>query len=142
MKKRIAVAILVLLLVQFTVPQASAQRRPMRPPLRDFSPEQLELLEARIETYVRWKTLISALNIGLMLYIAVFYYQLYRENGSKFSLGLTALSLALLVYSVSSNPVLISYLRPSNGVWWGVFNFVPDVFTSVAAFIMVYLSRT
>jgi hypothetical protein len=107
-----------------------------------LTPEELQELQNRIEAYIMGKTVVSAVNSILMAYIMWFYYRMYRENGSKFSLGLIALSAALLVYSISSNPWLVHSLSQKGNSFAGVFNFIPDLFTTAAAVIMIYLTRT
>jgi hypothetical protein len=50
--------------------------------------------------------------------------------------------MVLLVYSLSSNPLIIHFLWRPGPVWLGVFNFIPDLFATIAAFILIYLSKT
>ena len=145
MRKTAAFIILALIMVQ-TVVIASAQPGekffPWRPRFNETTPDKLREFERRIETYVIGKIVISSLNFLLYGYITYFYLKLYRENESKFSLALAGLSVVLLVYSVSSNPLILLVFRGSDPVWMNVFNFVPDMLATVVAFIMIYLSKT
>ncbi len=143
MKKVIGIILLALVMVQFTAVNVYGDTVFVpRPRIPDFSPEELQELQNRIEAYIMGKTVVSAVNSILMAYIMWFYYMMYRENGSKFSLGLIALSAALLVYSISSNPWLAHSLSLNGNGFAGVFNFIPDLFTTAAAVIMIYLTRT
>ena len=95
-----------------------------------------------MQNYLIGKTVISVINTVMMGYIMWFYYVMYMENSSKFSLGLIALSAALLVYSIASNPWILFMFARNGKDFMGLFNFIPDLFTTVAAAIMIYLTRT
>jgi hypothetical protein len=144
--RRTAVFILLTLIMVQTVVVAGAQQLeripPWRPRFNETTPDRLREFERRIETYVIGKIMISSLNILLYGYITYFYLKLYGENNSKFSLGLASLAVALLVYSISSNPLILLMFRGTDPLWMmNVFNFVPDLLATVAACIMIYLSK-
>ena len=143
MKKTLGIILLALVMIQFTAVNVYGQIWDIpNPRVRDLSPEELEELENRIQTYMMGKTVVSVINTLLMTYIMWFYYVMYRENRSKFSLGLIALSTALMVYSIASNPWLLYTFSQKGYRYAGVFNFIPDLFTTAAAVIMIYLTRT
>jgi len=143
MKKTLVIILLALVMIQFTAVNVHGQIWDIpNPRVRDLSPEELEELENRIQTYMMGKTVVSVINTLLMTYIMWFYYVMYRENRSKFSLGLIALSTALMVYSIASNPWLLYTFSQKGYRYAGVFNFIPDLFTTAAAVIMIYLTRT
>lgn len=143
MKKKIGIMILVLVLIQLGSVHVSAQNWEFpRPRVHDLTPEELQILESKIQSYVMGKTAISVINTLMMSYIMWFYYVMYRENGSKFSLGLIALSAALMIFSLSSNPLLLYSISQKSFRVAGLFTILPDLFTSVAAAIMIYLTRT
>ncbi len=143
MKKRLGIILLALVLIQFVAVNVYGQNWDIpNPRVRDLTPEELEELENRMETYFMGKTVVSVINSLLMAYILWFYYVMYRENGSKFSLGLIALSAALLMYSIASNPWILSSFSQKGYRYAGLFNFIPDLFTTIAATIMIYLTRT
>lgn len=143
MKKTIGIILLTLVLIQFTVVNVYGENRDLpRRRIRDLSPEDIQELENSIHSYIMGKTVISVINSLLMAYIMWFYYMMYRENGSKFSLGLIALSASLLVYSLTSNPWLLFTFSHNGYMYTGLFNFVPDLFTTATAVIMIYLIRT
>ncbi|MBN2336377.1 hypothetical protein JXL21_12525 [Candidatus Bathyarchaeota archaeon] len=148
MRKYRALLLLVILSAVATQLAATqAQHRPGDPPVfkprfNETDPATLREFERRIEMFITGRVVVSSVNILLYGYLTYFYIRLYRENESKFSLGLTALSIALLIYSVSSNPVILLYSWRRDPIWMSVFNFIPDVFATLAALIMVYLSKT
>ncbi len=116
--------------------------RPWRPRFNETDPATLERIAQRIETMVKGKIVLSSINIILYTYITLFYVSLYRENKSSFSLSLVGLSVVLLVYSISSNPLLYLYIGRIEPIWLSAFDFIPDLFSTVAAIILLYLSRT
>jgi hypothetical protein len=147
MKKTLAVFLITLTLIQGAVLLVEARPRPVppfdfRPRFNETDPSTLRLFEQRIEMYVFARVIISSINILLYAYIAFFYISLYRENKSKFSLSLVGLTVVLLTYSLSSNPFIVQLLWRPDPIWLGVFNFIPDLFATVAAFILIFLSKT
>lgn len=148
MKKHQALILLVLLAAVATqLVAAQAQPRPgdpdgFRPRFNETDPDVLREFERRIEMFVTGRIIVSSINILLYGYLTYFYVRLYMDNESKFSLGLTALSIALLIYSIASNPYILQLSWRRDPLWMGAFNFIPDVFATVAAVIMVYLSKT
>ena len=145
MKKLFPILILTLVLTQIAC--VSARDFPKYPPnfkprFNTTDPESLKEFERTLEAYINARIIITSLNAILYGYLTYFYIKLYRENESNFSLGLTALSVVLLVYSVTSNPFLLQFAGRPGFAWMAIFNFVPDLFSTVAALIMVYLSKT
>lgn len=148
MKRHHALVLLVLLAAAASqLVAAQPEPRPRFPPdfkprFNETDPDVLREFERRIEMFVTGRIIVSSINILLYGYLTYFYIRLYMENKSKFSLGLTALSIALLIYSIASNPYILQLSWRRDPLWMGVFNFIPDVFATVAAVIMVYLSKT
>lgn len=143
MKKKLGIILIALVLIQFSTVNVYGQDPQFpRPRFNDLTPEELQELEERMQNYLMGKTVISVINTLMMGYIMWFYYVMYMENRSRFSLGLIALSTALLVYSVASNPWVLSMFAQKGRNFMGLFNFIPDMFTTVAAAIMIYLTRT
>lgn len=145
MKRKLVITLFALLLVLSTAVMVSAQpdrRFPWRPRFNESDPETLDKFEKQIENYITYRIILSSLNMILYGYILYLYIQLYRETTSKFSLGLILLSGALLIYSLTSNPMILQIFRGSEPIWFSIFNFIPDIFASLAAFIMIYLTRT
>jgi hypothetical protein len=103
---------------------------PSLPPLK---PEEIAF-------FTTVKTLISFVNITLILWLLSVYITLYKEIKSRFTLGLILLMLVLFLYALSSNPLLHFYFGfYSRGL--GPFTVIPDLFTAVALIVLVYLSN-
>jgi small-conductance mechanosensitive channel len=85
------------------------------------------------------KLVISFVNVFLILSLLVIYLDIYRTVRSRFTVGLIIAIVALLVYAITSNPVLQIFLGyPISGP--GPFLFIPDIFTALAAGVLIYLS--
>ena len=86
------------------------------------------------------KTIISSVNSILLFIVLAIYMGIYRETGSDFSMGLVIFTIALFLYSITSNP-LIHRLAGFKLTGLGPFTMLPDLFTCIASAILLYLSR-
>ena len=86
------------------------------------------------------KTVLSSLNTVLLTILLVTYIGIYRKTRSDFSVGLVIFTVALLLYSFTSNP-LIHGLVGFRVSGLGPFTMLPDLFTCIASAILLYLSR-
>lgn len=93
-----------------------------------------------IETMVRIKLFVTTLNTVVLLALLWNYVTVYRDIPNQFTLSLLLFSVALLLYSVTSNPLLPLILGFRHGATLGPFVFLPDVFASVAVIILLYQS--
>ncbi|MCK4583227.1 hypothetical protein KAU18_07915 [Candidatus Bathyarchaeota archaeon] len=105
----------------------------------DIEPEDLPRIRELMGRYFLGKTVISSINAVLLLYLSLVYYRVYRATRSQFSLGLMIMSVAFFLFVVSSSPVM-NWLIGGRQLL-GVFNFVGDLFTTIAAVVLIYLSR-
>ncbi|MBS7630907.1 hypothetical protein KEJ47_04945 [Candidatus Bathyarchaeota archaeon] len=109
-----------------------------------FSPvnQPLQPLPLRelFEIYLLAKMIITTVNLILLLLVFIIYIRIYNNTGSKFSLGLVFFTIALILYAVTSNPIL-HVLTGFRGVGLGPFTMLPDLFTLIASAILLYLSR-
>jgi hypothetical protein len=85
------------------------------------------------------KTAISFVNIALILPLLVIYAGIYRRMRSSFTLGLMAVIIALGMYAVTSNPLIVSLLGGRTGEI-GLFQIIPDLCATVALVILVRIS--
>ena len=110
---------------------------PRRPP--DINPEDIPEIRKRLDAYFLGRTVTSVINSLLLSYLLYIYIGIYRKIRSHFTLCLVIMAVALLLFSLSSTPLIQWAL----GDWklFGVFNFFPDVFTTLAAIVLIYLSR-
>jgi hypothetical protein len=112
------------------------------PDLDELDQENLRILSGHIATYMKGKILVSLVNTVLLVYLFANYLDMYRSTKISFTLGLVFLSAALLSYSLFTNPVLLSVTSGSGRLQIvQYFNFLPDLLTTVASTILIYLSR-
>ena len=114
----------------------------VNPDLGSLDQVNLSILSRQITTYIQGKIIISAVNTILLVYLFANYLDMYRTTKSSFTLGLVFLSAALLSYSLFTNPVLLSFTSGTGGLQIvQYFNFLPDLLTTMASTILIYLSR-
>ena len=85
------------------------------------------------------KTVFSSVNTVLLAILLAIYIGIYRKTTSQFSIGLIIVTTALLLYALTSNP-LIHRLIGFRLSGLGPFTMLPDLFTCIAAAILLYLS--
>ncbi len=92
-----------------------------------------------VEFFAILKTIISFVNVALILFILGVYINIYRTMRTRFTLSLVTVMLLLLLYAVTSNPLLhVGFGFQAVGL--GPFAIIPDIFTTVALLILFYLS--
>lgn len=86
------------------------------------------------------KVVLTSVNIILLLILLVTYMDIYLKTKSEFSLGLIVFTITLLMYAATSNPLLqeLAGFRLSG---LGPFTILPDLFTTIATAILLYLSQ-
>jgi hypothetical protein len=88
--------------------------------------------------YYNAKTVISIVNVTLLTVLLAIYVDIYRKVRSKFTVGLIITMLALLVYALTSNP-LLQVLFGFRAEGLGPFAMMPDLFATIALSILLYL---
>ena len=91
------------------------------------------------DLYMRMEVIVSLVNTGMILPLLFSYVKLYREIGSRFTLALILLMLVLLLDTLTSNPVLHT-LFGFRAYGIGPFGLIPDLFTTAALMVLVYLN--
>jgi hypothetical protein len=85
------------------------------------------------------KVVLSLVNITLLIAILYIYGGIYREIKSKITIGQILVMLALLIYAISSNPMVqLSFGFRAEGL--GPFAMIPDMFTAIALMILLQIS--
>ena len=92
-----------------------------------------------IEVFYTLRTVISTVNATLLVFLLVIYIDLYQRTGSDFTVGLMLFSLVLLLYALTSNPI-VQWIFGFRAVGLGPFAMLPDLFTCAALFVMLYLT--
>jgi len=92
-----------------------------------------------IEFYYIAKTVVSTINITMLIFLLILYADIYRKTRSEFTIGLIIFSATLLLYALVSNPIVIS-LFGFRIFGLGPFALLPDLFTFAALIVLLYLS--
>ncbi|WP_435358680.1 hypothetical protein [Haloarchaeobius sp. DFWS5] len=95
------------------------------------------LLWLQVQTFVSTFTVVGSLGL-VMNDLSV-----YRDIPSRFTLSLIIFSLALLLYAITSVPlvaILLTGVRQGLAASLGPFTFIPDVFAAIAVLILLYQS--
>ena len=92
-----------------------------------------------IEFYYIAQTVVSTINIVLLVFLILTYVSIYRKTRSEFTIGLMIFSTVFLMKDLASNPLVISAFgyRPFG---LGPFAMLPDLFELVALSVLLYLS--
>lgn len=107
-------------------------------PPREYKNE-IDRAKENFEIYVSIKSAVTLINIVIAVILIGMYVKIYREVKSDFTIGLIVVMFALLVYAISSNP-FVQYLFTFRGFGLGPFLSIPDMFTTVALSVLLYLS--
>lgn len=89
-----------------------------------------------VQTVMLMKVFLTSLNIVLLLGLTVNYLRIYSDMKTPLSRSLLMFSTALLLYAVSSSP-LIHALMGFQIISIGPFTFLPDIFVTVASVIIL-----
>jgi NADH:ubiquinone oxidoreductase subunit 2 (subunit N) len=89
-----------------------------------------------LQTAMLLKVMFTSINIVLLLGLTANYLKIYRDMKTPISRSLAMFSSALMLYAVSSNP-LIHVLMGFDIISVGLFTFLPDIFVTLAASIIL-----
>jgi len=110
-------------------------------PLYPFGPRVGPGMEifGDIELYYTIKTVVSTINVTLLIFLLLTYINIYRKTRSEFTVGLIIFSGVFLLNALASNPFVIWVFgfRPFG---LGPFAMLPDLFTLAALSVLLYLS--
>lgn len=106
------------------------------PPGRPRPPEPVP---GDIELYYTVHTVVSTINVTLLIVLLITYIGIYMKTKSEFTVGLTIFSMILLLNALASNP-LIHRVFGFRASGLGPFAMLPDLFTLTALAVLLYLS--
>ncbi len=92
-----------------------------------------------IELFYTVKTVVSTVNSTLTVILLIIYLGIYRKTKSHFTVGLIIFSVTILLYTLTSNPYL-QWAFGFRAFGLGPFAMLPDFFTCLALFVLLYLS--
>jgi len=98
------------------------------------------MMHGDLEVYYTAKILLSSVNAVLLLGLLFIYVDIFNQVRSEFTVGLIALNVALLLYAITSNPLIHRWLGFA-GSGLGPFAMLPDLFTLIASAMLLYLSQ-
>ena len=87
------------------------------------------------------KLFVSTFNVAVLLALSATYVSIYRDLPNRFTLSLLLFSVALLLYALTSNPVVHVLLGFRGSPLLGPFTFIPDLFAGVAIVVLLYQSH-
>jgi hypothetical protein len=85
------------------------------------------------------QTVISTVNVSLLIFLLITYIDVYRKTQSQFTLGLIIFSLVFLLRTLTANPLFMSVFG-FRAFGLGPFALLPDLFELVALSVLLYLS--
>ena len=92
-----------------------------------------------IELFYKIRIILSSINATLLVFMMATYVDMYRKLRSEFTIGLMLFSLSLLFYALSSNP-LLQWLFGYQAFGLGPFAMLPEMFTTLALGVLMYLT--
>ncbi len=84
-------------------------------------------------------TIISTINIALLVMVLLTYINIYNKTRSPFTIGLIIFALAFLLKDISSHP-FVTGLFSFRAYGLGPFAFLPGLFELAALSVLLYLS--
>ena len=148
MKRNLKLSIILITLIIVTllvilwathVPYLFPPAPPLHAPIEFMGHRAIHAVPGDIEMFYTFKTVISTINITLLIFLLIGYFSIYRKTKSEFTIGLLIFSMTLLLYALSSNP-LIHWLFGFRAFGLGPFAMLPDLFTCVALSVLLYLT--
>jgi hypothetical protein len=140
--------IFAILLVVAVLSDFLATQNAPSPPTSIFEPRQLpfdminwdrNVYTGDIELFYKVKTILSSINATLLVFLLATYVDMYKKLQSEFTIGLIIFSLILLLYALSSNP-LLQWIFGYRAFGLGPFAMLPDLFTTLALAVLLYLT--
>ena len=92
-----------------------------------------------MDFFLKVKTMISLVNIVFIISLMLIYRGIYRQVKSQFTMGLIVVMLVLLMYALTSNP-LIQILFGYQAQGLGPFAMIPDIFATFGLGLLLYIS--
>ena len=114
------------------------RRAPLGEP-RPWPPFQTDRIEGDLELFYTIKTIVSSVNVTLLVFLLFTYFNIYRKTQSEFTVGLILFSMVLLLYALVSNPIVqVAFGYRAFGL--GPFAMLPDLFSLIALTVLLYLT--
>ena len=85
------------------------------------------------------QTVVSTVNVSLLIFLLTTYIDIYRKTRSQFTLGLIIFSIVFLLRTLTANPLFMSVFG-FRAFGLGPFALLPELFELVALSVLLYLS--
>lgn len=95
----------------------------------------------RLAFLLNVEVFVSTFNAVVLLAFVGTYAAVYRDMPNRFTLSLIFFSVALLLYALTSNPVVHVLLGFCGSPLLGPFTFISDVIASIAIVVLLYQSH-
>ena len=92
-----------------------------------------------MELFYKVRTILSSINAALLIFLLISYVDMYSKMKSEFTIGLIVFSMTLLLYALTSNP-LLQTIFGYHAFGLGPFAMLPDMFTTIALIVLSYLT--
>jgi len=92
-----------------------------------------------LEIFYVVQTVLSSVNVTLLIFLLTTYIDIYRRTRSQFTIGLIIFSLVFLLKALAANPIFIRVFG-FRAFGLGIFALLPDLFEFVALTVLLYLS--
>ena len=89
--------------------------------------------------YLTITTVISSVNVTLIIILLIAHIDIYRKTKSEFTIGLIVFTLTMLLHAIFSIPLMPMVLG-FHAVGLGPFILFPNLFTSFALIVLLYLT--
>ncbi len=156
MKKSILVAIIVALIVTaavvgYALGNTYIEKPPLQRPqggmgglnetayMELFPNSTRNFYHADRDSFIHVKSEITLANADIASILIALYVSFYRTTKSEFTLSLIVVMAALLVYSITSNP-LVPMAFGYHIYGFGIFTMIPDMCATAALGLLLYLS--
>ena len=143
MNKRLKVGLIFAILVLVAIFAAFwvvIESRPQFPGLQQRrAPPSFIPIPGDLEFFYAAFTIISTINIALLVILALIYFNIYIKTRSPFTIGLVIFALVFLVKDFTSSHLITSLLG-FRAYGLGPFELLPGLFECFALSILLYLS--
>ncbi|WP_275880619.1 hypothetical protein [Haloferax volcanii] len=101
-----------------------------------------EDIPRKLSLLVQVETFITTFNLVVLLVLAKEYVDIYRGLPNKYTRSMLLLSVGLLLYAFTSNPLTALFFgfKPNPNI--GPFAFLPDLFVGLSIIVLYYQSQT
>ena len=142
MKRSLKVGLIVTTLVAVAILAAFwaiEVHQPQLPPFQERGPPPSGFIPGDYEYFYAAFTIISTVNIVLLIGLLLTYVNIYTKTHSQFTIGLILFATVFLMKDVVSSP-FVAELFSFRAYGLGPFAFLPSIFELTSLIVLLYLS--